>query len=336
MKLATLRNGRPDGHLVVVSKDNARYVSAGRIAPHLQAALDDWERLAPELDELNKSLNAGDVASQPFDPSLALAPLPRAYQWIDAAAYLGHLERINSLHGSGASALQAHTPLIYQGASDSLSPPTAPIAVSEAELGIDFEAELAAILGPVSMGADKKTATEAIRLFALCNDVSLRRLVREDFTNGFGFFHSKPATAFAPVVLTPDEFGGAWADNKLTLTVNAYINGAQIGRLNSGADMNFDFGDLIVAATRTRHLAGGTILGAGTIANRHDEPLPLKPDGRGFGCLAEARTLEKARFGKPRTPFLKSGDRLRINASDANGRDVFGEIDQRVEIQSAH
>lgn len=331
MKLATLRNGRPDGHLVVVSADNTRYVSAGRVSPNLQAALDDWDQTAPQLKKLYEAVNAGTLASQSFDPALALAPLPRAYQWIDAAAYLGHLERVRSLKGSKDSQLQAHTPLLYQGASDCLSGPTAPIVAPEPELAIDLEAELALILGPVPMGADKAAAAGAIRLVGLCNDVSLRRLVHEDFTNGFGFFHSKPSTAFAPIVATPDEFGEAFAHNKLALTVNAFVNQNQIGRLDAGADMNFDFADLIVAAVRTRALGTGTILGVGTIANRHDQALPLKPGERGFGCLAEARTVEKAQYGKPRTPFLKTGDKVRIFAQDAKGQSPFGEIDQRVE-----
>lgn len=332
MKLATLRNGRPDGHLVVVSRDNSRYVSAGRVAPNLQSALDDWAEAAPKLGELYAQLNSKAIAAQPFEPELALAPLPRAFQWIDGAAYLGHLDRVRSLKGSKDAQLQSHTPLMYQGASDCLSSPTAPIVAPEDDLAIDFEAEVAAILGPVPMAADKTTAQGAIRLFALCNDVSFRRLVYEDLTNGFGFFHAKPSTAFAPIVVTPDECGDAWASNKLSVTVSARVNDTQIGRLDAGLDMDFDFADMIVAATRTRALGTGTILGAGTIANRHDEALPLKPEGRGFACLAEARTVEKAKYGKARTPFLRVGDRVRLSATDRTGNSVFGEINQRVEL----
>lgn len=331
MKLATMRNGRPDGHLVVVSRDNSRYVSAGRVAPNLQAALDNWAEAAPGLTELYDQLNAKAIAGQPFEPELALAPLPRAFQWIDGAAYLGHLDRVRSLKGSKDAELQSHTPLMYQGASDCLSAPTAPIVAPEEDLAIDFEAEIAAILGPVPMAADKMTAAKAIRLFALCNDVSFRRLVHEDLTNGFGFFHAKPSTAFAPIVVTPDECAEAWSNNRLSVTVSARVNDTQIGRLDAGRDMDFDFADMIAAATRTRALGTGTILGAGTIANRHDEALPLKPEGRGFACLAEARTVEKAKYGKARTPFLAVGDRVRISAVDKAGRSLFGEINQRVE-----
>jgi fumarylacetoacetate (FAA) hydrolase len=332
MKLATLRNGRPDGQLVVVSRDLTHYVSAGRIAPHLQAALDDWDTAAPALAELAARLDSGDIAAQDFTPDLALAPLPRAYQWIDGAGYLSHLERVRSLAGSKDAELQAQRPLLYQGGSDSLIAAIAPITVPDDSLGVDFEAELAVVTGPVPMLAGRATAAAAIRLIGICNDVSLRRLVVDDLQNGFGFFHSKPATSFSPVLATPDEFGAAWKDNRLHMQVRVDVNGKPFGRPDAGTDMHFDFADLIVAAARTRQLGPGTIIGSGTVTNRHDEVPPLKKDGIGFACIAEARAMEKLRYGRARTPFLTAGDRVRIAVVDAEGREPLGAIDQAVEV----
>lgn len=334
MKLATLKNGRPDGQLVVVSRNLSHFVAVGRIASTLQAALDDWENLAPQLEEVSAQLNRGDISGQIFDPALALAPLPRAYQWIECAAYMGHLDRVRSLKGSKDEELQTQKPLMYQGGSDDFSSAHAPILVPQEDLAIDFEAEIAAILGPVPMGTLKQDAGNAVRLLTVCNDVSLRRLVVDDLNNGFGFFHAKPATCFAPIVATPDEFGDAWANDKLNLTVKIEVNGQLYGQPNAGEDMDFDFADLISTAAQTRNLSCGTILGAGTIANRHEETLPLKKDGVGFACIAEARTAEKAKFGKARTPFLKDNDHLRIEAFDQDGQSAFGAMDQKISVIS--
>jgi fumarylacetoacetate (FAA) hydrolase len=332
MKFATLRNGRPDGQLVVVSTDLQRYVSAGRIAPTLQAVLDDWEALTPALAALGAQLDAGAIAGQPFDPALAMAPLPRAYQWIDGAGYMGHLERVRSLQGSIDAELQSTRPLLYQGGSDSLSGPTDPIIIAEDGMALDFEAEVAVILGHVPMRASREQAAAAIRLVTVCNDVSLRRLVVDDLQNGFGFFHAKPSTSFAPVVITPDALIGAWRDNRLHLPVRITVNDTLYGQPNAGVDVHFDFPALIVEAARTRTLAAGTIIGSGTIANHHDESLPIKRDGIGFGCIAEARTVEKIKYGKARTPFLKPGDVVRIGAVGVDEQSVFGDIAQRVTL----
>lgn len=332
MKFATLRNGRPDGQLVVVSTDLQRYVSAGRIAPTLQAVLDDWDSLTPALAALGAQLDAGAISGQPFDPALAMAPLPRAYQWIDGAGYMGHLERVRSLQGSIDTALQSTRPLLYQGGSDSLSGPTDPIIIPEDGLALDFEAEVAVILGHVPMRATREQAAAAIRLVTVCNDVSLRRLVADDLQNGFGFFHAKPSTSFAPVVITPDALIGSWRDSRLHLPVRITVNDALYGQPNAGVDVHFDFPTLIAEAARTRTLAAGTIIGSGTIANHHDESLPIKRDGIGFGCIAEARTVEKIKYGKARTPFLKPGDIVRIGATGADGQTVFGDIEQRVAL----
>jgi fumarylacetoacetate (FAA) hydrolase len=332
MKLATLKNGRPDGQLVVLSSDGSRFVSAGRIAPNLQAAIDDWGRAQPALDALGSELEARAIAGQPFNPADALAPLPRAYQWIDGSGYLSHLERVRSLKGSKDAELQSDRPLLYQGASDSLSAPHDPIIATNPDLAIDFEAEVAVIIGAVPMGANREQASAAIRLITICNDVSLRRLVLDDLQNGFGFFHAKPSTAFAPIVITPDTLGSVWKDNRLHLPIRIEVNGTIYGQPNAGTDVHFDFADLIVEAARTRNLAAGTILGGGTVSNRHDEALPIKKDGLGFACIAEARTVEKLKYGRARTPFLKSGDTVRIAAIGAGGASVFGDILQTVTI----
>lgn len=332
MKLATLRNGRPDGQLVVVSRDNQAYVSAGRVAPTLQAALDGWDVAAPALETLSRQLDAGEIAGQAFDASQALAPLPRAYQWIDGSGYLGHLERVRSLAGSKDAELQAERPLLYQGGSDTLSAPHDPILVPDDALAVDYEAEVAVILGPVPMRPTREQAAAAIRLVTVCNDVSLRRLVVDDLKNGFGFFHAKPSTSFAPIAATPDALGAAWSNNRLHLQIRVLVNDKLYGQPNAGEGVHFDFVDLIMAAASTRALSAGTILGSGTVANAHDEALPIKKDGIGFGCIAEARTVEKAKFGKARTPFLMQGDRVRILAVNADGGAVFGAIDQVVKV----
>lgn len=332
MKLATLRNGRPDGQLVVVSADLGRYVSAGRVAPSLQAAIDDWERAVPALTALAAELNAGAIAGQAFDQTQALAPLPRAYQWIDGSGYLSHLERVRSLKGSKDAELQSVRPLLYQGGSDSFSAPTDPITVPADDLALDFEAEIGVIIGAVPMRATRDEAAAAIRLVTVLNDVSLRKLVVDDLQNGFGFFHAKPSTSFAPVVISVDELGALWKQNRLHLPVRIEVNGTLYGQPDAGVGVHFDFADLIVEAARTRSLSAGTIIGGGTISNAHDETLPIKRDGIGFACIAEARTAEKAKYGRARTPFLKAGDRVQIRAVNASGQSVFGDIDQTVQL----
>lgn len=325
MNLASLGNGRPDGQLVVVSADHARFVSAGRVAPNLLAALDDWQATAPQLNDLFGALNRGDIAGQPFVVSEARAPLPRALQWIDGTGYAPLVTEANAALTAPAA------PLFYQGASDSLSGPTDPILVPEDGLSPDFEAELFVITGPVPMRADRQTALAAIRLVGLCNDVSFRALVDADIRQGLGLFHAKPSTAFAPIVATPSAFPGLWLEGKLSARVECALNDTTIGRLDAAATMQSDFADLIMAATRTRALGSGTILGAGTITGRTPDILPLKREGTGYGSLANARAVEKARFGKAVTPYLAAGDRVRIEAFGADGKSLFGPIAQTVQ-----
>ena len=241
-----------------------------------------------------------------------------------------HPERVRTLAGSKDAELQSVRPLLYQGGSDMLSSATDPILVTDDGLAVDFEAEIAVITGPVLMAAHREEAAAAIRLITICNDVSLRRLVADDLQNGFGFFHSKPSTAFGPVVATPDEFGSAWQDNKLHLKLRSQVNDTPFGQPDAGVDMHFDFADLIVAATQTRRLGPGTIIGSGTVTNRHDDAPPMRRDGIGFSCIAEARAVEKLKYGKARTPFLKEGDRISISLLDAAGTPVIGTIEQKV------
>lgn len=334
MKLATLSNGRPDGQLFVVSKDLQRCVSAGKIASNLQAALDDWEAAQPELEKLSKALNAGDIGGQKFEQAAALAPLPRAYQWIDGAGYLGHLERVRSLSGDNAPASQPRV-LLHQGASDQMLGASEQIIVPEADLSIDLGAEIAVICGPVGMGSDVVAAASAIRLVTLCNNITLRRLVASDLEEGFGFFHSKPITSFAPVVATPDELGDAWQGTRLSARIEIMVNDMALGRLQAGEGMHFDFAHIIAEASRTRNLGAGTIIGSGTIAIAHNKPLPLGRSDVGFGCIAEARTVEKAIDGAAKTPFLKPDDEVRLTALNANGDTIFGSIQQQTKLSAA-
>lgn len=330
MKLASLRSSRPDGQLVVVSRDLTRYASAGRIAPNLQAALDDWEAAAPALKGLAEALDARSVAGLSFDPAAADAPLPRAFQWIDGAGYLVNLERVQGLESAEIDRLRQGPPLLYRGASDRLAAATDPIRIADEALAVDFEAEIFAILGPVPMRPSREEAAAAIRLLGFCSDISFRRLVAEDLQSGYGLFHSKPQTGFSPVVATLDELGTAWTEGRLALPVEIEVNGRYFGRPNAGTDMHFDFPDLIAAAARMRPLGAGTIIGSGTISNAHEEPLPTRRGGIGFACIAELRNLERIRYGKARTPFLKVGDRVSLAVLDHAGRPVFGRIEQTV------
>jgi fumarylacetoacetate (FAA) hydrolase len=303
------------------------------IARTLQAALDAWETTAPSLDAISVELNAGRMPdATPFDPKAAMAPLPRAYQWADGSAYVNHVELVRKARGATMPPEFWTDPLMYQGASDHMLGACADIELADEAWGIDFEGEVAVVTGDVPMGTSAADAGRRIRLLMLVNDVSLRGLIPAELAKGFGFFQSKPASAFSPVAATPDELGGAWRDDKVQLALVSHLNGALFGRPNAGIDMTFDFATLIGHAARTRELEAGTIVGSGTVSNRENggPGRPAATGGVGYSCIAEQRTVETILTGKATTPFLRFGDRVRIEMFDAERRSVFGAIDQTV------
>jgi fumarylacetoacetate (FAA) hydrolase len=334
MKLATRRDGTRDGALLVVSRDLSRCVSAGDVAPCLQAALDDWRNLSPGLHELSDALNGDPSSGGPFDEAACLSPLPRAYQWADGSAYVNHVELVRKARGAELPASFWTDPLIYQGGSDSFLAPRDPIVMADESWGIDFESEVAVVTDDVEVGVTPVRARDHIRLVMLVNDVSLRGLIPAELAKGFGFFQSKPSSAFSPVAATPDELGPAWDGRAVRLPILSALNGRLIGRPNAGQDMTFDFPTLIAHAAKTRPLAAGSIIGSGTISNKGpdgDPGLPVEQGGAGYACLAELRVVETLINGQPSTPFLRFGDRVRIEMLDADGRSIFGAIEQTVE-----
>jgi fumarylacetoacetate (FAA) hydrolase len=322
MKLASLKGGR-DGRLVVVSRDLKTCVWARRVAPTLQYALDNWQIAGPQLSRLYERLNSGDTDHiEPFDPKQCASPLPRAYQWADGSAYVTHVELVRKARGAEMPPSFWTDPLMYQGGSDQFIGPCDDIVAADEAWGIDFEGEVAVITGDVPYGCPKEQAESHIKLLMLVNDVSLRNLIPAELAKNFGFFQSKPASAFSPVAVTPDELGAAWQDGKVHLPLTVIYNGAPFGHPDAGIDMTFSFAELIAHAAKTRALGAGSIVGSGTVSN--------KDGGVGSACLAEKRTLETIAGGKPVTPFMKFGDRIRIEMLDADGRSIFGAIDQKV------
>ncbi len=335
MKLATLKNGTRDGQLAVVSRDLTRAIVVGNGVPTMQAALDEWQRVAPQLSELAVALDAGGAGMRhaiPFDPRQAHAPLPRAYQWVDGSAYVNHVELVRKARGAAMPPEFWTDPLMYQGGSDTLLGPQDDIEFPDESWGIDFEAEVAVVIGDVPAGVTVAAAAAHIRLLMLVNDVSLRNLIPAELGKGFGFLQSKPSSSFAPVAVTPDELGDAWHDGKVHLPLVTHLNGALFGKPNAGVDMTFDFARLIAHAAKTRDLEAGTIVGSGTVSNKeNDGPgRPAAAGGVGYSCIAEQRTVETILAGKPSTPFLRFGDRVRIEMLDASGHSIFGAIDQLV------
>lgn len=333
MKLASLKSGR-DGTLAIVSRDLTRATIAEGVAPTLQRALDDWDEVAPRLVRLAQDLEVGTAPSFAFDARNLAAPLPRAFQWADGSAYVNHVELVRRARGADMPASFWTDPLLYQGGSDSFLGPCDPIAFPDEALGIDFEAEIAVILGDVRMGADRSKAQQSIRLIMLANDISLRHVIPGELAKGFGFFQSKPSSAFSPVAVTPDELGAAWDGGKLHLPMSVDLNGQPFGRAESGQDMTFDFPRLIEHAAKTRDLSAGTIIGSGTVSNKDSgggPGLPIDQGGRGYSCIAEIRVVETLIGGSPKTPFLRFGDRVRIEMKDRQGRSIFGAIEQIVE-----
>ena len=331
MKLASLKGGR-DGRLVVVSNDLAWYSPADRIALTLQAALDDWARCEPELRGLAEGLEHGSVPKARFHENDAASPLPRAYQWADGSAYVNHVALVRQARGAEMPESFWTDPLIYQGGSDGFLGPRDPIPLADESWGCDLEGEIAVVTGDVAMGASAEEALGAVRLVMLCNDVSLRNLIPDELAKSFGFFQSKPASAFSPVAVTPDGLPN-WRDGKLHGTLEVELNGQPLGAADAGVDMTFDFGALIAHAARTRALAAGTIVGSGTVSNRGPDGGPGRPivdGGVGYSCLAEVRTVETLQHGAPATPFLKAGDTVRIEMRDAKRHTLFGAIEQTV------
>ena len=329
MKLASLKEGGRDGTLVVVSRDLTRAVRATSIAPTLQAALEDWSNLAPRLNALHETLSAGR-ADGAFDLDIALlaAPLPRAYEFVDGSAYLPHVERVRRARGAEVPASFYTDPLMYQAVSAGFYGPRDPILAASEEWGIDLEAEVVIITDDVPMGVSPGSAAAHIQLVGLVNDVSLRGLIPGELAKGFGFLQSKPRSALSPVFVTPDELGDAWQGSKLHLPMRTWINERWFGEAECGVDMQFSFAELLAHAAKSRPLSAGTIVGSGTIAN--------EDTSKGASCLAEQRTVETLRDGKPTTPFLKFGDRVRIEVTAADGNSIFGAIEQVVVQQAAH
>jgi fumarylacetoacetate (FAA) hydrolase len=323
MKLATLANGTRDGQLVVVSRDLERAVPVPKLAQTLQQALDRWLELAPLLQQVADDLQRGRATGTvPFEVASALAPLPRAHHWVDGSAYVNHVELVRKARGAVMPPSFWTDPLVYQGGSDDFIPPTGDAPFPSEDFGIDFEAEVAVVTDDVPMGAGAAAARSHIKLVMLVNDWSLRNLIPEELGKGFGFYQSKPATAFSPVAVTPDELGAAWDGGKVMLPLVSHLNGQLFGRPDAGVDMTFDFPRLIEHVTRTRRLGAGAIVGSGTVSN-YDRSL-------GSSCIAERRMLEQVDQGKPSTPFLRFGDRVRIEMFAADGASIFGAIDQRV------
>lgn len=327
MKLGSLKEGGRDGTLVVVSRNLQRAVRVGAIAPTLQAALDDWSNAAPRLNALSQALNE-DRAEGAFDldDAVLAAPLPRAYEFVDGSAYLPHVARVRRARGAEVPETFYTDPLMYQATSAGFYGPRDPILAASEDWGIDLEAEVVVVTDDVPMGVAPATAAQHIQLIGLVNDVSLRNLIPGELAKGFGFLQSKPRSALSPVFVTPDELGDAWRDDKLHLPMRTWINGRWFGEAEAGVDMQFSFAELVAHAARTRPLTAGTIVGSGTIAN--------EDTSKGASCLAEQRTVETLRDGKPSTPFLKFGDVVRIEITDAAGNSLFGAIEQVVTQQA--
>jgi fumarylacetoacetate (FAA) hydrolase len=323
MKLASLNQGR-DGVLVVVSRDLARAVKVTAIATTLQAALDSWALAKPKLEAVYQRLNDGlEAAAFAFDQAACHSPLPRAYHWADGSAYVNHVELVRKARGAEIPESFWHDPLMYQGGADCFIPPHSPIQMADEAWGIDLEAEIAVITDDVPMGVSAAEAAGHIQLLMLVNDVSLRNLIPGELAKGFGFYQSKPSSSFSPVAITPDELADSWRDGKVHRPLVSHINGALFGQPNAGVDMTFNFPTLVAHAAKTRPLGSGTIIGSGTVSN-YDR-------SAGSSCLAEQRMLEIIESGEAKTPFLKFGDRVRIEMFDAAGHSLFGAIDQAVE-----
>jgi len=331
MKLATLQDGSRDGQLVVVSRDLTTAHYATGIAHRLQQVLDDWGFMSPQLQDLYTALNQGRARHAfPFNPGQCMAPLPRAYQWADGSAYLNHVELVRKARNAEVPATFYTDPLMYQGGSDDFLGPCDDIVVPSEAMGIDFEAEVAVVTGDVAMGATPEQALDGIRLVMLANDVSLRNLIPAELAKGFGFFQSKPATAFSPVAVTLDELGPAWQDGRVHLALQSTWNGRKVGLCDAGPDMTFHFGQLIAHIAKTRNVRAGSIVGSGTVSNPGVEKDGRMDWPKGYSCIAEKRCIETIQDGAPKTEFMKYGDTIRIEMKGLDGKSLFGAIEQEV------
>ena len=336
MKLASLKSGR-DGALVVVNSSLTRMVSAANIAVTMQDALDNWAAVEAPLNALYQNLEAGNVAGLDFDQNACASPLPRAYQWADGSAYVNHVELVRKARNAEMPATFWTEPLMYQGGSDSFLGPKDDILMPQsAGFGIDFEAEVAIITDDVPMGVSSEDALVYVRLVMIVNDVSLRGLIPGELAKGFGFFQSKPSSAFSPVCVTPEQLGAAWQGGKLALPLQSRYNNELFGKPDAGIDMTFHFGELIAHAAKTRPLCAGTVIGSGTVSNKlNDGPgRPVVDGGVGYSCIAEIRMIETIENGAPSTAFMQFGDQIQIEMFDANNQSIFGEIKQAVKQQS--
>ncbi len=333
MKLATLKQGGRDGTLIVVNRALSQYVPVPEIAATLQAALDDWATTEPKLIAVYDALNRNERQDAlPFESEQVHSPLPRAYQWADGSAYVNHVELVRRARGAELPASFWTDPLMYQGGSDSFIGPCDPIPVPSEEWGIDLEAEIAIITGDLPIGATPEQTAREIRLLMLVNDVSLRNLIPAELAKGFGFVQAKPASAFSPVAVTPDELGQAWQDTKVHLPLHVHINDELFGKPDAGTDMTFNFAQLAAHLTKTRELEAGSIIGSGTISNKQGDlhGSSIQNGGVGYCCIAEVRMYETIETGTPKTSFLKYGDKVKIEMLDAQGQSIFGAIEQRV------
>lgn len=331
MKLATYKDGSRDGQLVVVSRDLSTAHYATGIASKMQQLLDDWNFIAPQLHDLSVTLNHGKARHAfAFDPAMCMAPLPRAYQWADGSAYINHVELVRAARHSEVPETFYTDPLMYQGGSDDFLGPCDDVVVPSEDFGIDFEAELAVVTGDVAMGSTPDQALDGVRLIMLANDVSLRNLIPAELAKGFGFFQSKPATAFSPVAVTLDELGDAWQGGRVHLTMQSTWNGRKVGMCDAGPEMTFHFGQLIAHIAKTRNVRAGSIVGSGTVSNRGVEVQGKKDWPKGYSCIAEKRAIETILDGQPSTAYMRFGDTIRIEMNGPDGQSLFGAIDQTI------
>ncbi len=333
MKLATLANGTRDGSIVIVSKDLSNYVKADHIASNLQSVLDNWDELSPQLHELSKQLENQKLKGKSLDLKKCMSPLPRAYQWADGSAYINHVELVRKARDVEVPESFYQDPLMYQGGSDNFLGPYESIPLKDEKWGCDFEGEIAVIVDDVPMGTTPKEALKHIKLIMLCNDVSLRNLIPTELQKGFGFFNSKPSSAFSPVAITPDELGDMWQNSLIEQQISINLNSQPFGRVWGHKDATFNLSELVAHACKTRNLCAGSIIGSGTLSNKDSDGGPGKPitdGGLGYSCIAEVRVVEKLLYGEIKTPFLKAGDRVQIDMFDEDGASIFGCIDQMV------